>query len=91
MSTKNDLINNPKPIIRRIYKDKTFSINLSRSITDQLKLNTDYMTLYVSNDDKIIFEKVNTGLENKENWTTKLNDKIFSKLNEIEISKFAKK
>jgi len=25
------------------------------------------MTLYVSNDDKIIFEKVNTGLENKEN------------------------
>lgn len=67
MSTKNDLINNPKPIIRRIYKGKTFSINLPRSITDQLKLNTDYMTLYVSNDDKIIFEKVNTGLENKEN------------------------
>ena len=48
MSTKNDFINNPKPIIRRIYKDKTFSINLPRSITDQLKLkNTDYMTLYV--------------------------------------------
>ena len=68
MSTKNDLMNNPKPIIRRIYKDKTFSINLPRSITDQLKLkNTDYMALYVSNDDKIIFEKVNTGLENKEN------------------------
>ena len=67
MSTKNDLINNPKPIIRRIYKGKTFSINLPRSITDQLKLKTDYMTLYVSNDDKIIFEKVNTGLENKEN------------------------
>ena len=67
MSTKNVLINNPKPIIRRIYKGKTFSINLPRSITDQLKLNTDYMTLYVSNDDKIIFEKVNTGLENKEN------------------------
>lgn len=68
MSTKNDLINNPKPIIRRIYKGKTSSINLPRSITDQLKLkNTDYMTLYVSNDDKIIFEKVNTGLENKEN------------------------
>ena len=67
MSTKNDLINNPKPIIR-IYKGKTFSINLPRSITDQLKLKTtDYMTLYVSNDDKIIFEKVNTGLENKEN------------------------
>ena len=78
MSTKNDLINNPKPIIRRIYKDKTFSINLPRSITDQLKLkNTDYMTLYVSNDDKIIFEKVNTGLENKENWTTKLMTKYF--------------
>ena len=68
MSTKNDLMNNPKPIIRRIYKDKTFSINLPRSITDQLKLkNTDYMALYVSNDDKIIFEKVNTGLKNKEN------------------------
>ncbi|MDW3627094.1 MAG: hypothetical protein QOK72_10655 [Nitrososphaeraceae archaeon] len=68
MSTKNDLINNPKPIIRRIYKDKTFTINLPRRITDQLKLKTtDYMTLYVSNDDKIIFEKVNTGLENKEN------------------------
>ena len=67
MSTKNDLINNPKPIMRRIYKGKTFSINLPRSITDQLKLTTDYMTLYVSNDDKIIFEKVNTGLENKEN------------------------
>ena len=68
MSTKNDLINNPKPIIRRIYKGKTFSINLPRRITDQLKLKTtDYMTLYVSNDDEIIFEKVNTGLENKEN------------------------
>jgi hypothetical protein len=67
MSTKNDLINNPKPIIRRIYKGITFSINLPRSITDQLKLNTDYMTLYVSNDNKTIFEKVNTGLENKEN------------------------
>jgi hypothetical protein len=67
MSTKNDLINNPKPIIRRIYKGITFSINLPRSITDQLKLNTDYRTLYVSNDDKTIFEKVNTGLENKEN------------------------
>ena len=38
-----------------------------RSITDQLKLNTDYRTLYVSNDNKTIFEKVNTGLENKEN------------------------
>ena len=68
MSTKSDLVNNHKPIIRRIYKGKTFSINLPRSITDQLKLNnTDYMALYVSNDDKIIFEKVNTGLENKEN------------------------
>jgi len=67
MSTKNDLINNPKPIIRRIYKGITFSINLPRSITDQLKLNTDYRTLYVSNDNKTIFEKVNTGLENKEN------------------------
>ena len=67
MSTKNDLINNPKPIIRRIYKGITFSINLPSSITDQLKLNTDYMTLYVSNDNKTIFEKVNTGLENKEN------------------------
>jgi hypothetical protein len=67
MSTKNDLINNPKPIIRRIYKGITFSINLPRSITDQLKLNTDYMTLYVSNDNKTIFEKVNTGLENEEN------------------------
>lgn len=66
MSTKTDLINNHKPIIR-IYKGKTFSINLPRSITDQLKLkNTDYMALYVSND-KIIFEKVNTGLEDKEN------------------------
>jgi hypothetical protein len=67
MSTKNDLMNNVKPIIRRIYKGKTFSINLPRSITDQLKLkNTDYMALYVSND-KIIFQKVNTGMENKEN------------------------
>ena len=63
--TKNDLMNNPKSrLIRRIYKGKTFSINLPRSITDQLKLkNTDYMALYVSNDDKIIFEKVNTGME----------------------------
>ena len=68
MSTKSDLTNNPKSrLIRRIYKGKTFSINLPRSITDQLKLtNTDYMALYVSND-KIIFEKVKTGLENKEN------------------------
>jgi hypothetical protein len=67
MSTKNDLINNPKPIIRRIFKCITLSINIPRSITDQLKLNTDYRTLYVSNDNKTIFEKVNTGLENKEN------------------------
>ena len=68
MSTKNDLVNNHKPIIRRIYKGRTFSINLPRSITDQLKLkNTDYMALYVSNDEKIIFEKVNTGLENEQN------------------------
>lgn len=67
MSTKNDLIKNPKPIIRRIFKCITLSINIPRSITDQLKLNTDYRTLYVSNDNKTIFEKVNTGLENKEN------------------------
>ena len=67
MSTENDLINNPKPIIRRIFKCITLSINIPRSITDQLKLNTDYRTLYVSNDNKTIFEKVNTGLENKEN------------------------
>ena len=52
-----------KPIIRRIYKGRSFSINIPRSITDQLKLkNTNYRSLYVSND-KIIFEKVNTGME----------------------------
>ena len=63
---KNDLLNNPKPIIRKISKNKTFSINLPKSITDQLKLkNTDYMALYVSNDDKIIFEKVNVEMANQ--------------------------
>ena len=63
MSTKSDLVNNPKAIIRKITKGKTYSINLPRTITDQLKLkNTDYMSLYVSND-KIIFEKVNVGME----------------------------
>lgn len=59
MSTSQELSNNKHGIIRRIYKNKTYSINLPKEVTTKLNLkDSDYMKIYISNDGKIVFEKL---------------------------------
>lgn len=64
MSTKSDLIKNSKPVIRRISKGKTWSVNIAQSHIEQAKLsNSDYLYSYVDTKNRLVFEKVNVEME----------------------------
>lgn len=58
MSTKIDL-HNPKPVIRRITKGKTWSVNIPLNFIKKANLSeSDYMYSYVDTKNRLIFEAV---------------------------------
>ena len=55
---KSDLINS-KPVIRRITKGKTWSINIAQSHIEKANLkDSDYLYSYVDTKNRLIFEAV---------------------------------
>lgn len=55
----NDLQNNPKPVIRRITKGKTWSVNIPLNFIKKANLtNSDYLFSYVDVQNRLIFEPV---------------------------------
>ena len=64
MSTKSDLIKNSKPVIRRITKGKTWSINIAQSHIEKANLkDSDYLYSYIDTKNRLVFEKVNVEME----------------------------
>lgn len=64
---KADLENNTKPIIRKIYHNKTLSVNIPLKLAKVADLKKgDYVFSWVDQNNRLVFQKVKTGLENEE-------------------------
>lgn len=64
---KADLENNTKPIIRKIYHNKTLSVNIPLKLSKVTDLKKgDYVFSWVDQNNRLVFQKVKTGLENEE-------------------------
>jgi hypothetical protein len=64
---KADLENNTKPIIRKIYHNKTLSVNIPLKLSKVADLKKgDYVFSWVDQNNRLVFQKVKTGLENEE-------------------------
>jgi hypothetical protein len=65
MSTKQDLLHNSKPVIRRITKGRTWSINIPLSHIKKANISeSDYLYSYVDTRNRLVFEPVK--VEDKE-------------------------
>jgi hypothetical protein len=66
MSTSTDLKDNVKPIIRKIYRGETLSVNIPLTLSKLMHLkNRDYVFSWIDSKNRLVFERVNTGLDNK--------------------------
>jgi hypothetical protein len=59
MNTRSDLLQNTKPLIHKITKGRTRSINLAQSHIENANLSdSDYMYSYVYTKNRLVFESI---------------------------------
>ena len=64
MSTSQDLKNSKPCFVRKVYTGKTLSINIPLKLSKIAGIkNDDYLFSYLDENNRLIFERVNTGLE----------------------------
>jgi hypothetical protein len=57
--TMQELKNNNKPTIRRVYSGKTFSVNVPKKIAQKIDLQSDdHLAIYLDECNRIILEKL---------------------------------
>ena len=57
--TMQELKNNNKPTIRRLYKGKTFSVNVPKKMAQKINLQSDdHMAIYMDENNRIILERL---------------------------------
>ncbi|HSF51571.1 MAG TPA: hypothetical protein VLA74_12480 [Nitrososphaeraceae archaeon] len=67
MSTSTGLKDNVKPVIRKIYKCKTLSVNIPPTLSKRAQLkNGDYIFSWIDSKNRLVFERVNTGLDKED-------------------------